>query len=136
MIATIRRFVFAAALLASAPAMAGVPRGDFPLGQTDSGAICTAVQDPDDNAVQMRGARAWSIHCLGFEAVFGHIYAYEDNGADAVGANSPWQKALATRADCPAFAPANLTGVSGAQSAICKPRRGGVEYRAYFVARS
>lgn len=129
----LRRIVLAAALLFSAPAFASVPHGDFPLGQTDSGAICTAVQDPDDAAVQMRGARAWSIHCLGFEAVFGHIYAYGEFGADAVAAKGPWQTALAARADCPAFAAANLAGVSGAQSAICKPHRGGVEYRAYSV---
>jgi CHAT domain-containing protein len=127
----IQRIVLATALLASVPAVASVPRGDFPLGQTDSGAICTAVQDPDDNAVQMRGARAWSIHCLGFDAVFGHIYAYDENGADAVGAKGPWQTALATRADCAALAPANLSGLSSAQSAVCKPRRGGVDYRAY-----
>ena len=127
----IQSIVLAAALLASLPAMAGVPRGDFPLGQTDSGAICTAVQDPDDSAVQMRGARAWSIHCLGFDAVFGHIYAYDENGPDAIAAKGPWQTALATRADCGALAPANLSGLSGAQSAVCKPRRGGVDYRAY-----
>ena len=128
---SLARIVLAAALLFSAPAFASVPHGDFPLGQTDFGAICTAVQDLDDAAVQMRGARAWSIHCLGFEAVFGHIYAYDENGAAAVAAKGPWQTALATRADCPAFAPANLAGVSNAQSAVCKPRRGGVEYRAY-----
>src|SRR5580704_16730969 len=110
----IQSIVLAAALLASLPAMAGVPRGDFPLGQTDSGAICTAVQDPDDSAVQMRGARAWSIHCLGFDAVFGHIYAYDENGPDAIAAKGPWQTALATRADCGALAPANLSGLSGA----------------------
>jgi tetratricopeptide (TPR) repeat protein len=129
----LRRIVLAAALLFSAPAFASVPHGDFPLGQTDSGAICTAVQDLDDAAVQMRGARAWSIHCLGFEAVFGHIYAYDENGAEAIAAKGPWQTALAARADCPAFAPATLAGVSNAQSAACKPKRGGVEYRAYFV---
>jgi CHAT domain-containing protein len=133
MIANLRRIVLAAALVFSAPAFASVPHGDFPLGQTDSGAICTAVQDQDDTAVQMRGAHAWSIHCLGFEAVFGHIYAYGENGADGVAAKGPWQTALATRADCPAFAPAGLAGVGSAQSAVCKPKRGGVEYRAYFA---
>jgi len=133
MIAHLKRVVLAVALLASAPAFASVPRGDFPLGQTDSGAICTAVQDPDDAAVQMRGARAWSIHCLGFEAVFGHIYAYDENGSAAVAAKGPWQTALALRADCPAFADAGVSGVSGAVAAACKPKRGGVEYRAYSV---
>lgn len=131
--AHLRRIVLGLTLLFAGPAFASVPHGDFPLGQTDSGAICTAVQDPDDTAVQMRGARAWSIHCLGFEAVFGHIYAYEENGQDAVAAGGPWQKALASRADCPAFTAANLSGAGNAQSAVCKPKRGGVEYRAYYT---
>ena len=133
MSANLRRIVLGFALLASPPALASVPHGDFPLGQTDSGAICTAVQDPDDTAVQVRGARAWSIHCLGFEGVFGHIYAYDDNGTEAVGGKGPWQTALATRANCPAFASANLGGVSNAQSATCKPLHGSVGYRAYSV---
>jgi CHAT domain-containing protein len=131
----IKGIVLAVALAAAAgsPAAAQAPNKDFPLGQTDSGAICTAVQDYEDNAVQARGARAWSIHCLGFDAVFGHIYAYAENGDAAVGANGPWQKALATRAACPAPSSASISGLSGAQGATCKPLRGGVEYRAYSV---
>ena len=126
-------FVCAACLLtlAAQPASASAPHGDFPLGQTASGAVCTAVQDPNDDAAQLRDARAWAIHCLGFDAVFGHVYAYGRDGADAVAAGGLWQRALAGRADCPPLQSANIPDLAGAPAATCKPRRGSVPYLAY-----
>jgi CHAT domain-containing protein len=134
LVSRMKAIVVAAALLGATPAFADAPHGDFPLGQTDSGAICMAVVSPDDTAAQLRDAHAWEIHCRGFDGVFGHIYAYGMGGTAAIAPNGPWRKALAAREDCASPAPAGIAGLDGAEVAICKPQHGGVQYRAYSVA--
>src|SRR5271165_3598757 len=69
---------------------------EFPLGE-NNGAVCSAVPDLDDPAAQSRGAKAWQIRCLGFDIAFGHIYYYDRDGADALGADGAFQTALKDR---------------------------------------
>jgi CHAT domain-containing protein len=125
--------LFAAGLLHS-PAATASPNRDFPLGQSATGAVCEAVQEFDDPAVQVRGARAWSIHCRGYTAIFGRLYAFERDGSKSVAAGSAWSTALAERAKCGAPQAATIAGLNNAQRAVCQSVPGGVAYSVYTRA--
>ena len=110
------------------------PNRDFPLGQSATGAVCEAVQEFDDPAVQVRGARAWSIHCRGYTAIFGRLYAFERDGSKSVASGSAWSTALAERAKCAAPQAATIAGLNNAQRAVCQSVPGGVAYSVYTRA--
>ena len=85
-----------AVLLTGAPSMAGAQtRADLiPLGQSAaSGAVCQAVRDYDDPAVQAAGRRAWNIRCRGWEGSLGRIYVLP-KASDA----GVWERSLSARA--------------------------------------
>jgi CHAT domain-containing protein len=112
------------------PALAA-PDRDFPLGQSATGVVCEAVQEYEDDAVQVRGARAWSIHCRGYTAIFGHIYSFERDAPSMIGAGSVWRKELAERANCGEGQAVPIAGISGATRTPCKSIPGGVTYQVY-----
>jgi CHAT domain-containing protein len=125
--------LFVAGLLLPSEAVAS-PNRDFPLGQSASGAVCEAVQEFEDPAIQMRGARAWSIHCRGYTAVFGHLYSFERDGTKSIAPDSIWRVGLGDRAKCGTAQAANVTGLSNAQSTGCVSVPGGVPYAVYTYA--
>lgn len=109
------------------------PDRDFPLGQSATGAVCEAVQEFEDPAIQLRGARAWSIHCRGYTAVFGRLYAFERSGPRSIGASSVWRTGLGQRAKCGSAQPATVAGLSNVQRAVCQSVPGGVAYAVYTL---
>jgi len=121
------------AMLGASPASA-IPNRDFPLGQSATGAVCQAVQEFDDPAIQLRGARAWSIHCRGYTAVFGRIYSFEREGPKSIAGDSLWHAGLVERAKCAAPQGASITGLSNVQRAACQSVPGGVSYNVYTLA--
>lgn len=118
-------------------AQAGAMRLDnFPLGQSGmSGAVCEAVRDENDPAVQMRGARAWAIRCRGWDVPLGRLYAYEYHGDAAMAADGPYLKTLATRARCEPASAKPLDGLTDATAAPCILGAGQTAYAAYSARR-
>ena len=112
---------------------AATPDKDFPLGQSATGAVCQAVQEFDDPAIQLRGARAWSIHCRGYTAVFGRLYAFSRSGPQSIADGSLWQTALAQRAKCEAPQAATIAGLSNVRRAVCTSLPGNVSYSVYTL---
>ena len=129
--------VAAAASMTAFAAQAGAMRLDsFPLGQSGlSGAVCEAVRDDDDPAVQMRGARAWSIRCRGWDVPLGRLYAYEYRGDQAFAADGPYLKTLATRARCEPASAKPLEGLTDVTAAPCILGAGQTAYAAYSARR-
>ncbi|MBV9330722.1 MAG: CHAT domain-containing protein [Alphaproteobacteria bacterium] len=120
----------AATLLRASPAAALADR-DFPLGQSATGAVCEALQDFEDPAIQKRGARAWSIHCRGYTAAFGRLYIFSREGQQSIAKDSAWRSGLAERAKCDSPAPAQIAGLSNVERAVCHSIPGGVSYSVY-----
>jgi CHAT domain-containing protein len=115
------------------PALAA-PNQDFPLGQSaSSGAVCQAVQEFQDPAIQFRGAKAWSIHCRGWDVALGRLYAFDRDGPHAIGPDSVWQAQLAQRAKCGAAQNAAVAGLDGVQRRTCQSVPGDVAYSAYTI---
>jgi len=118
-------------MLAAAPATAAPP-DDFPLGQSaKTGAVCEAIRNDDDPAVQTRGAIAWSVRCRGWTGDLGHLYLYARASDPALADGGLWRTALADRAKCDAPAPLALGGLEGAVEARCVTVKGGSPYVAY-----
>ncbi|HEY5290419.1 MAG TPA: hypothetical protein VIJ59_10350, partial [Caulobacteraceae bacterium] len=117
-----------------AAAASAIPADEFLLGQSArTGAVCSAMRDYEDPAVQLRGAAAWSVRCRGWGGDLGHLYLYQRaKGALADGA--PWRTALAARAKCEAAAPLSLAGVPGAVESRCVTVKGQTPYAAYTAA--
>ncbi len=116
-------------------ALAGpLPPDQFPLGESArSGAVCQAVRNDDDPAVQKRGARAWEVRCRGWDGALGRLYLYNYRGAADVGPNGAWTKALADHATCAGASPAPVKDLKAAQREECKAFTARVDYAAYFA---
>src|SRR5215831_8898546 len=112
---------------------AATPDRDFALGQGATGAVCQAVQEFDDPAIQLRGARAWSIHCRGYTALFGRLYSFSRSGPQSIADGSLWRTALGQRAKCEAPQAATVAGVKNAQRAVCQSVPGNVPYSVYTL---
>jgi CHAT domain-containing protein len=130
-LAALQGLTVAGLMLASSAAAA--PNRDFPLGQSATGAVCEAVQEFDDPAVQLRGARAWSIHCRGYSAVFGRLYSFEQSGPKSTADGSFWRTSLSERAKCGAPQTATIAGLKNALRAVCQSVPGGVAYSVYTL---
>ncbi|MGH7023949.1 MAG: CHAT domain-containing protein [Caulobacteraceae bacterium] len=103
----------------------------FPLGESaKTGAVCQAVREFDDPAVQLRGASAWAVRCRGWGADLGHLYLYSRTRG-AVADGGPWRANLAARAKCDASTALALPGVPGATEARCVTVKGQTAYVAY-----
>jgi len=129
--------VLGLALSAPPGAHAGALRLEtFPLGQSSlSGALCEAVRDDADPAVQMRGARAWAIRCRGWDVPLGHLYAYEFQGERALGPEGPYTTALRKRAHCEPAKLKVLPGLTESTAASCTLGDGKSAYAAYAARR-
>ena len=128
-----RSVLVAFALFALATPSAASPNRDFPLGQSATGAVCEATQEFDDPAIQLRGARAWSIHCRGYTAIFGRLYAFERDGAKSIASDSVWHAGLGDRAKCAAEQSASIAGLNNVKRAACQSVPGGVAYSVYTI---
>lgn len=133
-----RKLLAAAATLGLLAVMGGAvaapanPPDQFPLGQSgQSGAVCQAIRDPDDPAVQMRGARAWEVRCRGWDGALGRLYAYSYKGEAQIEAGGAWPTSLAKHASCASATAAAVKGVGGARRADCKAFSAQVAYVAY-----
>ena len=116
-------------------ARAGLPPDEFPLGESArTGAVCQAVRNDEDAAVQKRGARAWEIRCRGWDTALGRLYLYSYRGLPEVGPKGTWTKALAEHATCATSAPAAIKDLKTAQRADCKAFAAKVDYAAYSAA--
>jgi len=118
-----------AVLLTSAPSIAGAQtRADLiPLGQSAaSGAVCQAVRDYDDPAVQAADRRAWSIRCRGWEGSLGRIYVLP-KAADA----GVWETSLSARAACDAAKAEQVVGLGPVNRRACRSTAGQAPYLAY-----
>lgn len=112
-----------------AGAAAAQPREEvFPLGlSAQSGAVCEAVRDYEDPAVQGRAAKAWRVRCRGFDGALGRLYRLPA-GTDA---------GTATRATCQGAESASVggAGLTDARRAACRATPSGATYVAYTAAR-
>ena len=116
-----------AILLAGLPAHAQTRADLIPLGQSGaSGAVCQAVRDYDDPAVQAAGRRAWNIRCRGWEGSLGRIYVLP-KASDA----GVWETSLATRAACETTKAEQLAGVGAISRRACRSAAGKAPYLAY-----
>ena len=129
------RWAAAAAMSACAAGALAAPRNapdQFALGEsTQSGAVCQAVRDDNDPAVQIRGARAWEVRCRGWDNALGRLYAYGYRGRSQIEAGGPWTKALDKRAVCDAAVAVPVKGITQARRAACKAFSVKVPYVAY-----
>jgi CHAT domain-containing protein len=99
----------------------------IPLGQSAaSGAVCQAVRDYDDPAVQAAGRRAWNIRCRGWEGSLGRIYVLP-NASDA----PVWERSMASRATCEAGKSSDLAGLGAVSRRACRSAAGNAPYLAY-----
>ncbi|WP_430426090.1 CHAT domain-containing protein [Phenylobacterium sp.] len=118
-----------AVLLTGAASSAGAQtRADLiPLGQSAaSGAVCQAVRDYDDPAVQAAGRRAWNIRCRGWEGSLGRIYVLPKAADSGV-----WEASLASRASCDASKSEQVAGLGGVSRRACRSNAGKAPYLAY-----
>jgi hypothetical protein len=115
-------------LTAAGAATAAPSRADLiPLGRSaGSGAVCQAVRDYEDPAVQAAGRRAWNIRCRGWDGSLGRLYVLPArDGA------SPWETALATRAVCAAAKPQDLADLDEVARRACRSAAAKSPYLAY-----
>lgn len=126
-------------LLGGAMLLAGVAvqaqaqtRADLiPLGQSaSSGAVCQAVRDYDDPAVQAAGRRAWNIRCRGWEGSLGRIYVLP-KAVDA----PVWETSLAARASCDTSKSEQLAGLGPITRRACRSTAGKAPYLAYSASK-
>ena len=92
-------------------------RGDTAsLGRgAQSGAVCQAVRDYDDEVAQRPGGRAWVIRCQGWDAPIGRVYL-----APHMLGLSPWRKALAAKTQCKPAEPETLAGLASVTRSACR----------------
>lgn len=103
----------------------------IPLGQSAaSGAVCQAVRDYDDPAVQAAGRRAWAIRCRGWEGSLGRIYVLPKTADTPV-----WEGSLASRAACEGSKTDTVAGVGAVTRRTCRSNAGKAPYVAYTAGK-
>lgn len=118
-----------AVLLTGLPSAVGAQtRADLiPLGQSAaSGAVCQAVRDYDDPAVQAAGRRAWNIRCRGWEGSLGRLYVLPRASDSSV-----WETSLGSRATCETSKSEQLAGLGDVTRRICRGSVANAPYLAY-----
>jgi hypothetical protein len=124
--------ITAAAAATSAAAGSHSAPDQFPLGESaQSGAVCQAVRDDEDPAGQVRGGRAWSVRCRGWDNALGRLYAYSYKGAPQIQAGGHWGNALDSHAVCEKKTATIMRGVTDAKKALCRAFSVKVPYVAY-----